>query len=32
MRNPSKLNWAAEKYERIGSENPMVGIALSWGR
>ena len=27
---PSKVNWAAEKYERIGSENPAVGIALSW--
>jgi len=27
---PSKVNWAAEKYEKIGSENPAVGIALSW--
>jgi len=30
MRTPSKLNWRAEKYERIGSENPTVGIASSW--
>jgi len=29
IRTPSKLNWRVEKYERIGSENPTVGIALS---
>jgi hypothetical protein len=30
MRTPSKLNLRAEKYERIGLENPTVGIASSW--
>jgi hypothetical protein len=29
---PSKLNRRAEKYERMGSENPIVGIASSWYR
>jgi hypothetical protein len=29
---PSKLNRRAEKYERMGSENPIVGIAWSWDR
>lgn len=32
MRTPSKVNRAAEKYDRIGIENPMVGIALSCKR
>jgi hypothetical protein len=32
MRVPSKINRKAEKYERIGSENPTVGIASSWKR
>jgi len=32
MRCPSKRYWIAERYERIGSENPTVGIALSWKR
>jgi hypothetical protein len=32
MRLPSKANWIAERYERMGSENPTVGIALSWKR
>jgi hypothetical protein len=30
MRVPSKINRKAEKYERIGSENPTVGMAASW--
>jgi hypothetical protein len=30
MPTPSKINRIAEKYERIGSENPTVGIASSW--
>jgi hypothetical protein len=32
MRTPSKRNRRVEKYERIGSENPTVGIASSWKR
>jgi hypothetical protein len=32
MRAPSKVNRAAEKYDRIGIENPMVGIALNCKR
>ena len=28
----SKINWTAERYERIGSENPIVGIASSLKR
>jgi len=27
-----KQNRRAERYERIGSENPMVGMASSWKR
>ena len=30
MRTLSKLNLRAEKYERIGSENPTVGRASIW--
>ena len=30
MRTLSKIYRIAEKYERIGSENPMVGMASSW--
>ena len=29
---PSKLNLRAEKYERIGPENPTAGITSSWER
>ena len=25
-------NWKAERYERIGLENPIVGMASSWKR
>lgn len=30
MGRPSKMKRRAEKYERIGSENPTVGITASW--
>jgi hypothetical protein len=30
MRTLSKIYRIAEKYERIGSENPMVGMESSW--
>jgi hypothetical protein len=30
MRTLSEIYRIAEKYERIGSENPMVGMASSW--
>ena len=30
MRSLSKTNRIAERYERIGSENPTVGMASSW--
>lgn len=30
MRAFRKINLHAEKYERIGSLNPTVGIASSW--
>jgi len=30
MRVLLELNRRAERYERIGSENPTVGIASSW--
>jgi hypothetical protein len=32
MRTQSKKNRRVEKYERIGPENPTVGIASSWER
>jgi hypothetical protein len=32
MRSLSKIYWKTERYERMGSENPTVGIALSWKR
>jgi hypothetical protein len=32
MRSLSKVYWTTERYERMGSENPTVGIALSWKR
>jgi len=32
MRSQSKRNRIAERYERIGSENPTVGMASSWKR
>ena len=32
MRSKSKTDRIAERYERIGSENPTVGMASSWKR
>jgi hypothetical protein len=32
MRTPSKKNLTAERYERVGSENPTVGMASSCKR
>ena len=32
MRSQSKTNRIAERYERIGSETPTVGMASSWKR
>ena len=32
MRSQSKPKRIAERYERMGSENPTVGMASSWKR